>query len=217
MKRNHILFIDWDGTLCWSRFWESLRFSDSSEYELGRKIEHIIFSKDRALLNNWMRGQIRSEQVNMYLSEQLQVDPEKLWNIFVQDCKMMRFDDQFRVKIEQVKTWSYVILATGNMDCFMRFTVPALGLEDVFDKIICSSDLGYLKTENDGETFLMCSRAFNIPLGNTYLIDDSEKTCNFFSMIGGHALAVRNGKTDTLQYLDDLFHHLRKKSISYKL
>lgn len=126
-----------------------------------------------------MRGLRNSEQINDFLSEQLQIDSKKLWEVFLQDCKSMHFDQQLQKMIERLRRNSYVILVTGNMDCFSRFTVPALGLENSFDKIINSSDLGYLKTEKEGETFLSCLREFNIPMNKTVLIDDSVKTCEF--------------------------------------
>lgn len=205
MHKNNIIFLDWDGTLCWARFWGSLRSEGSHDFTLGQKIDDLLFSKDRTLVNDWMRGLKNSEELNAFLSEQLQMRPKKLWDIFLQDCKSMQLDDQLRKKIEQIRTRSYVVLVTGNMDCFTRFTVPALGLENVFDKIINSSDLGYLKTEMGGETFLACSRAFNIPINKTFLIDDSVKTCEFFNSLGGQSYPVLNGKDDTLRFMEDVF------------
>ena len=203
MEKNKIIFLDWDGTLCWSRFWGSLRSISSQDFALGQKIDDILFSKNRALINDWMRGQKSSEELNTFLSEQLQTNPERLCNIFLQDCKSMEFDDQLRKKIEQMRTCAHVVLVTGNMDCFSRFTVPALELEKVFDKIINSSDLGYLKTERGGETFLTCTREYNIQINKTFLIDDSVKTCEFFNSLGGRSYAVLNGKDDTLRFMED--------------
>ena len=98
-----------------------------------------------------------------------------------------------------------MILVTDNMDCFTRFIAPALGLEKIFDKIINSSDLGYLKTEREGETFLACSRALHIPMNRTFLIDDSSETCEFFNSLGGRSFIVKNGIDDTLRFMDDAF------------
>lgn len=204
MKKS-IIFLDWDGTLCWSQFWGSIRSIDSRDFALGQKIDNILFSKNRTLINDWMRGQKNSEELNIFLSEQLQISPEKLWDIFLQDCKSMNFDNELREKIEKIRARSYVILVTGNMDCFTRFTVPALELEKAFDKIINSSDLGYLKTEKDGETFLACSREYNVPINKTFLIDDSVKTCEFFNSLGGRSYAVLNGKDDTLRFMEVVY------------
>lgn len=205
MKKNNIIFLDWDGTLCFDRFWQSLRAEDSNEIALGQKINDTLFSDNRTLINEWMRGLRNSEQINEFLSEQLQIDSKKLWEVFLQDCKSMHFDRKLQKMIEQLRTNSYVILVTGNMDCFSRFTVPALGLERVFDKIINSSDLGYLKTEKEGETFLTCSREFDIPMNKTVLIDDSIKTCDFFNSLGGRSFIVKDGKGDTLRFMEDAY------------
>ncbi len=213
MKKNSIIFLDWDGTLCWSRFWESLRIDGSPLRKFGEKIEDLLFSRDRTLLNEWMRGKRNSEQINILLCEQLSIDQKELWNIFVQDCKRMYFDDKLQKKIEQIRTQSYVILVTGNVDGFSRFTVPALGLENIFDQIINSSALGYLKTEKEGETFLACLRLYGIPITDTFLIDDSAKACDFFSSLGGQSYIVRDGKNDTLRFMEDIYQTLAIKPI----
>ncbi len=208
MKKNHIVFLDWEGTLCWSRFWESLRTGRAREFEWGQKIEEFLFSKDKTLINNWMRGRVNSEQINDFLSEKLQIKKEKLWEVFVNDCRKMQLDYQLRIKIKQLRTRAYVILMTGNMDCFTRYTVPALRLENLFDQIVNSSNVGYLKTERGGESFLEYLRTFNVPIVNTFLVDDSVKTCEFFNSLGGRSYIVRNGKNDTSQFLDDIYHEL---------
>jgi len=193
-------------------FWGSLRSVDSQDYALGQKIEDILFSKNRALINDWMRGQKSSEELNTFLSEQLQTSPERLWDIFLRDCKSMEFDNQLRKKIEQIKTRAHVVLVTGNMDCFTRYTVPALALEKVFDKIINSSDLGYLKTEKEGETFLACVREYDVQISQTFLIDDSVKTCEFFNSLGGKSYPVLKGKEDTLRFMEVLYQATSNKS-----
>lgn len=212
MKKKGIVFLDWNGTLCWSRFWESLRTEGSPEYALGQKIEQLLFSKKQTLINDWMRGSISSEQVNTFLSQKLDVNPERLWKIFVKNCVHMKFDDQLRQQIKRLKKHSHVILATDNMDCFSRFTVPALGLEKIFDRILNSSDLGYHKAEKDGATFLMCSKLFNVPMKNAFLVDDSIKSCEYFNMLGGKAYLVRDGKADTQRFLEDISWTLSEKA-----
>lgn len=208
MKKKSIVFLDWNGTLCWSRFWESLRSEGSPEYAWGQKIEQLLFAKNQTLINDWMRGSISSEQVNAFLSQKLDVNPERLWKIFVKNCEQMKFDDQLRRQIKQLKKYSYVVLATDNMDCFSRFTVPALGLEKIFDRILNSFDLGYHKTENNGETFLMCSRLFNVPLKNAFLVDDSVKSCKYFNALGGKSYLVQDDIIDTRHFLKEISRQL---------
>ena len=59
------------------------------------------------------------------------------------------------------------------MDCFTRFTVSALGLERIFDLIINSADIGYLKDEHNGKIFIDCLKQFNIDdMSNSYLLED---------------------------------------------
>ena len=52
-----VLFIDFDGTLCFERFW-----SDLPEHTY-RAIQDHLFSGDRTVTIAWMRGQVRAEDV----------------------------------------------------------------------------------------------------------------------------------------------------------
>ncbi|MFA6132015.1 MAG: HAD family hydrolase [Patescibacteria group bacterium] len=122
----------------------------------------------------------------------------------------MVLDNALREAIYKLRSSAYVVLVTGNMDCFTRFTVPALKLDEVFDKIVVSSDLGYLKTEKDGESFLAALREFGVPIHDSFLIDDSLNTCNFFAGLGGRAIHVSGKETANLA-LENLRQFVRIK------
>lgn len=62
--------------------------------------------------------------------------------------------------------------------------------------------LGQMK---EGETFLACSREYQIPIHQTFLIDDSIQTCEFFASLGGRSYAVLKGKDETLEFMEDAF------------
>lgn len=94
------------------------------------------------------------------------------------------------------------MLVTGNMDCFSRFTKPALSLENYFDEIINSYEVGKLKTDNEGEFFRDYASQHSIPLEECYVIDDSEKVCKIFLSLGGRAFQV------TLE--DNITRHLKQ-------
>jgi FMN phosphatase YigB (HAD superfamily) len=83
-----------------------------------------------------------------------------------------------------------VILLTGNMDSFSRFTVPTLGLEKYFDYISNSYHEGRLKTDNNGEIFRMFTDRFGVALRECILIDDSLGACRMFEALGGVAYLV---------------------------
>lgn len=89
--------------------------------------------------------------------------------------------------IEAVRSKYRVIFLTDNMDCFDRFTIPALNLESYFDQIINSYNHGVTKADANGGLF----KCINIKdFKNTAFIDNSEKNCQLFDELGGKSYLV---------------------------
>jgi len=199
MEKN-IIFIDWDGTLCWSRFWESLSKSNVA----FKKIVDDFFTFEKEAVNDWMRGKFTSEEINNKISAKSGLPETLVWQTFVSDCKKMHVDPEVISLIKKVREKYIVVLVTGNMDSFSRFTIPALELDKIFDLIINSYNIGYLKTELNGKTFTDCINQFKITnISKSYLLDNSENVCTVFNGLGGKAMKV-NSKEDTLNYLQTL-------------
>ena len=126
-KSKPILFCDFDGVLCWERYWRSL---PSVEHE---KMQELLFRNDTTIVNDWMRGKYSAEEINQLVARKIGMPFEKLWNIFVEDCKTMQVSKDILKKLRAFRKYYIVILITGNMDSFTRFTHPALMLENYFD------------------------------------------------------------------------------------
>lgn len=184
------LFIDFDGTLCHDRFWRSL------PSELYKKVQNFLFCENKHIAYQWMRGYYTSEQINQLVADGVGIDRDLLWNLFVDDCKTMKVSQSTLKKIDGLRGRFSVILVTGNMDCFDRFTVPSLKLNEYFDNIINSYNEGILKDENNGLTFTQLA---GDAIHNSFLIDDSEGVCKAFSRLGGRALQVT--KVKNIDYL----------------
>ncbi|HVT75055.1 MAG TPA: HAD family hydrolase [Candidatus Paceibacterota bacterium] len=184
MSIKPILFIDFDGTLCHDRFWRSLG-QDSL-----RKIQDALFSSNKDLIRDWMRGMYTSEEINRRLVDILGLSYDSLWRNFVDDCKSMSVDGNVLKKIRELKAFYKIILITDNMDSFDRFTVPGLGLKDYFDDIINSFNMKKLKTESDGQVFIDTLKRNNILPQQAILFDDSEKSCETFNKLGGRSFRV---------------------------
>jgi len=150
-----------------------------------------------------MRGKYSSEEINRLMVEWSGLPYELLWQEFITSCQNMFFDDSFKEAIQKLRSSAFVVLTTSNMDCFIRFTVPELKLDEIFDEITVSSDLGYLKTEKDGEFFLSVLRELEVSIENSFLVEDSVKTCEFFTALGGRAYQVAN-KEETLSALENI-------------
>ncbi len=188
------LFVDFDGTICTDRFWQSLPENEKT------LVQNAIFKDNQEMVRNWMRGKITSEEVNQYLADHLGIPYQLLWDTFMLDCSNMHVAPEILTAIQKLRNKYYTVLITGNMDCFTRFTVPALKLNEYFGTVVNSSDEGQLKTDNNGETFLKYLRG---DIGDAILIEDSPHTCEIFSKLGGTALRV-TVETSTIKHLQSL-------------
>lgn len=178
-----IIFIDFDGTLCHDRFWRSFGEHDHEKIQ-------IAFRANKTIVNDWMRGDYTSEEINKLISLETNIPFDKLWQVFVADCKSMRVDSEVLNRIQNLRKTFYTILVTDNMDCFSRFTVPALNLDKYFDLIVNSFNIKKRKDDNGGELFMQLADKFDSKLENCILADDSEETCNIFSKLGGESCLV---------------------------
>lgn len=199
--KKPILFIDFDGTICHSKFWRSLA---PEEYE---KVQKLLFSGDFAFVNDWMRGKHTSEEVNKLVAEAIGLPYKQVWEIFVNDCKTMVVNTETLEDINSLRNKYRVVLVTGNMDCFSRFTKLALNLENYFDDVINSYDTGALKTDNEGKFFREYASQFDTSLEECYVIDDSEKVCKVFSNLGGMVFRV-TAENDVTKHLKQLYYIL---------
>ncbi len=172
------LFIDFDGTICIDRFWRSL---PENEYN---KIHQLLFQNENEIVYKWMRGELSSEQVNQEVANKMLLDYSHLWDAFVHDCKTMRVPHVILDTVQALRSIFHVVLITGNMDCFTRFTQPSLELDKYFDVIVNSFDEEKLKTDNDGESFIKYCKG---DIHDAILVEDSSKTLEVFRLLGGTA------------------------------
>ena len=199
MTTPKLLFLDWDGTLCFDYFWRSL----TSKNERIREAVNFLFLEEKDLVNDWMRGGFSSEEINAKISKKSGCSFGELWSSFVHDCQTMTFDSRLRESLSKLKQDSKLVLITGNMDCFRRFTIPALKLDDFFDDMVISCEVGYLKNEKGGQQFINIARRFGVELSSTVLIDDSDKALKIFAGLGGVTIKT-NSLDKTLEILNNL-------------
>ncbi len=198
MKR--VLFIDFDGTLCNEKLWRSLPPKQHEE------IQELFFRNNAQMVRDWMRGKYTAEEINEYAAQIMNIPYQDLWNLFVDDCKTMSVSLDILSVINKLRQKFTVVLMTGNMDCFMRFTVPALQLDNYFDLISSSYDEGKHKTDNYGELFVEYAEKFNSKMCDCVLIDDNEKCCDLFTGHGGEAFKV-SSISETQVILSNLMHN----------
>lgn len=192
------LFVDFDGTICHDRFWRSLPINEN------KRIQDFLFSGHNSIVLDWMKGVYTSEEINELVANETGLVYEYLWRTFVSDCKNMIVEKEILEAILQLRNKFHVVLITGNMDCFTRFTVPSLKLQEYFDVIVNSFEEKRLKSDENGSSFIKHCRG---NISDATLIEDSEKSCKIFINLGGVAHRVIE-KDDTLKYLRNLVYEL---------
>ena len=184
-----ILFIDFDGTLCHDRFWRSIEASSFQQ------IQNFLFSENKSVIQDWMKGVYSSEDINRLISKELNIPFEKIWKTFVADCESMTISKDILNRIEKLRKDYKTILITDNMDCFTRFTVPAQKLDSFFDSIVNSFENKKFKGHNEGEVFIQSADKTNTKVENCILIDNSKSACAVFSKLGGKSCFVTSENT----------------------
>jgi len=183
-----IIFVDFDLTICYDRYWRSLK----SPYQ--DRLQILLFGEDRTRVNEWMKGKYTAEEINQFVAREIDFPNEDLWKIFVDDCITMKVSQSVLERLSALRDKYTVILMTGNMDSFSRFTVPVLSLDKYFDSISNSFHEGKFKTDNNGEIFIEYVTKYEAPLKECIAIDDNKDVCSVFEQLGGTAYLVSPDK-----------------------
>ncbi|HSX30938.1 MAG TPA: hypothetical protein VLE99_03410 [Candidatus Saccharimonadales bacterium] len=151
MKQPEVLFVDWDGTLSRSKFWEGCDPSVLAPNALDQ-FKTYLFKGSPDFVRLWMRGDYTSRHVVGMLATQFSLDPTALHNELKASCQRMRFvDDDLPDKITRIRgQGTKVVIATDNMDTFTKWTAPALDLNSLVDGILSSYHLRALKADMHG-------------------------------------------------------------------
>ncbi len=141
-----VIFIDWDGTLSRSRFWEHWQIEDPEGYN---KIQKVLFAENPGMINDWMRGFVSAEVISAEVAHRTGLNPQIVLTNLEQSCKAMALMQPGVLDVIQKKRENGVkaVIATDNMDTFSRWTVPSLNLERHFDGILTSVARGALKED----------------------------------------------------------------------
>jgi FMN phosphatase YigB (HAD superfamily) len=146
-NRYKIIFLDWDGTMSGSRFWG--QWDKGENKKIYNKIQKDFFTLQSEFIVRWMKGEETAETCATLLAEITGKSSSALLSALEASCRHMNFiserlPGQIRVlRNEGVR----VVIATDNMDTFLRWTVPGMGLRDLVDDILDSHSLSALKRE----------------------------------------------------------------------
>ncbi len=194
MQKQNI-FVDFDGTICFDYFWRS------TPKEIKNAIGKFLFQDNTYLLEDWMRGQKSSEDINQIISDKCNLDYNMIWNYFVKDCKNMIISEDILCALSACKKNNILILITDNMDCFNRFTKNKLNLSEYFHYIFNSCDYGFLKDDPPQRGLfkkIIDLQGFDVQ--KSVLLDNSQKNCDLFNQLGGTSFLIKD-KQDVISIL----------------
>ena len=137
-----------------------------------------------------MRGQVTSEKIHKIIADNCDLDFTFIFERFVSHVKRLKV--HCRQELVDLKKEYCLGLITTNVDAFSRFTVPSKKLDQHFDLILNSADLGFTKETPGGEIFKIAGEILDCDLKEMTLIDDSVKVGKIFHELGGRFIQIRS-------------------------
>lgn len=180
--------MDWHGVLSDKLFWHSILANRRHRLHSHLKnSSELLFKAKKDLARQWMRGEVSSQEVleQMDFNATGRYDREYLRRQLYRDCRNMDFNRELMNFLREVYSHSFFVLATDNMECFYSSLSHIDELLDSFNFVLCSSELGILKSDGVREFFGPWLAAHNLTFKESILIDDSEDTCGAFRKAGG--------------------------------
>lgn len=188
------IFLDWNGTICNNVFWQQL--DNNSTKEIFEKIKKYLFIDNRNLIDPWMKNQLSMNDIINIISNETKINKQFLKEQLIFSSENMNFvNPEIPNIIKSIQEKNIkVILASDNMDVF-RYTISKLKLDLLFDDLLLSNEIGFLKTEWTGNTSLFFKNYIkrkNLNLSECILIDDAKNLIDICHDIGMQNLKIDN-------------------------
>jgi FMN phosphatase YigB (HAD superfamily) len=170
--------------------------------------DKALFNKPKEYIQDWMRGSFTTEEVLREIANETNTEFEKVLSEFTKGCESMEYvSDEIPNIVDTLKKKGYyIVVATNNMDCFTRWTVPFMELEKLFDEILNSYYLRGLKhdTKNGKSVFFKkFFEEYNVTPQNCIFLDDSTDKEGYIASLGVKYVQIKNSE-DLLKRLKSL-------------
>lgn len=155
-----------------------------------------LFINNGNLIDPWMKNQLSMNDIINTIFNETKINKQFLKEQLIFSSENMNFinpEIPNIIKLIQEKGIK-VVLASDNMDVF-RYTISKLKLDLLFDDLLLSNEIGFLKTEWTGNTSLFFKNYIkrkNLNLSKCILIDDSKNLTDMCHDIGMQNLKIDN-------------------------
>ena len=206
-KHYQTIFFDWNKTLSNSLFWEQLGNPEHERHGWNADISRYLFQENRHLISEWMKGMIDARQIAEKISSRYGYSSDILLEDLIESCRNMKFvSDEVLPLIQKLRgSGVQCVIATDNMDTFMKYTVPGMELERYFDGFLSSFDLKRFKYDTEAESipfFDNYLQQYGLSYADVILIDDSPDTSGVYERLGFDILQIADD--------DDFVNKLRR-------
>lgn len=208
---GRVVFSDWHNVLSRDPFWASIQ--QSPHHPLRAQLQAgmaAVFARDQTTADDWMTGRLSSSEVigTMGISLPRRIRDDFLIRRLDLDCLRMKVNADLFDVLRTVRAEAAVVIATDNMDCFIRAFQKArsrrrsAGPREVMadwaaicDDIINSSEVGALK-EDPKAFFGPWLAQHELQFRDSVLVDDRPANCAAFAAQGGTAIQWKLGVND---------------------
>ena len=196
MNNIKTIFLDWNGTICNNVFWEQLNSENTKE--LFDKITKSLFVNNGRLINPWMKNEINMNDIINIVCDETKINKRFLKEQLIYSSINMNFinlEIPNIIKLIQEKGIK-VVLASDNMDIF-RYTITNLKIDLLFDDLLLSNEIGFVKSELKNNKSLFFDNYINkhhLTYNNCVLIDDSQEIANTCKSIGMNNIKINDCK-----------------------
>jgi len=173
------IFFDFYRTLSPSDYFRHLNQDQQTN------ISKLVFSEASTHYWEWLRGEIRANDIAKLIGENLSLTTEEVLSHFDFGCRRVELSPVLTDFAKSQRAAGVpVAIVTLNFDVFSEIIVPHLNLSERFDVIINSADFG---SSDKRELFLEAMQRLGLGDDATdcLLIDDDSRWIEVFEDLGG--------------------------------
>lgn len=195
-----VIFIDWNGTISYSRFWEQLEDTSHPHHSYFQPLTESLFTKNKPIIADWMLAKFKAEDICKVIADDTKLNYHVIFDELMKSCRTMKFlsgELERLIRGLQSKQMKCVI-ATDNMDTFDRWTVESMNLRTLFDDILNSYSIGsfkYMVEDNSLPFFNKYLKDNYLNYSDVVLIDDSIDKTGFYQENGFRIINVNKDYT----------------------